>query len=41
MKTMRCLECYWYKWSFLTGEHTETRPCGFLPINEPKQLTLF
>ena len=29
MKTMRCLDCYWYKWSFLTGKHTATRStCG-------------
>lgn len=29
MKTMRCLDCYWFKWSFLTGKHTEIRSiCG-------------
>lgn len=26
MKTMRCLDCYWFKWSFLTGEHNEPLP---------------
>ena len=25
MKTMRCLDCYWYKWSSLIGKHAGTR----------------
>lgn len=65
MKTMRCLDCYWFKWPLLIGKHAGTRSIcslhggievtsggpqqnldnrgsfGFLPLNEPKQLTLF
>lgn len=40
MKTMRCLDCYWYKWDFLTGKHTATRSsCGLLAILEQQENT--
>ena len=29
MARMRCHDCYWFKWSFLTGKHTADKPqCG-------------